>query len=220
MTLHASNTLNDKVGNDDWLATFANRVYGYFNRSNDRLHNLNDLYQSIIYASLMLSLVVPCICFVVFVYPTTVDYATSKAQLASIPLLKRQVTQLEQMYRSAHATLTELEADPLLAPLHNPTLQHNAIDLHRMAHDHRLRIVATNTINDHQISPQFTEDFTVIHLSWHLRGRFGDYLAFKKALWEVSPLTQIEREHLSTKEDRQLDIVVDLSVYQSKEAAL
>ena len=216
---HAGGTIDDKVSNDDWFATLANRIYGYFNRSNDRLHNLNDLYQSMVYASLMLSLIVPCICFVVFVYPTTVDYATSKAQLASIPLLKRQVAQLEQMYQGAHATLTKLEADPLLAPLHNLTLQHNAVDLHRMVHDHRLRIVATNTTNDHQIAPQLSEDFTVVHLSWHLRGQFSDYLAFKKALWEVSPLTQMKREHLSTKEDRQLDIVVDLSVYQPKEVA-
>ena len=214
-----NNTIDDNIGNNDWLATFANRIYRYFNRSDDRLHNPNDLYQSIIYASLALSLIVPCTCFVVFVYPTTVDYTTSKAQLASIPSLKRQVAQLEQMYRSAHATLTELEADPLLVSLHNPTPQQNAVDLHRIAHDHRLTIVATNTINDHQISSQFSEDFTAIHLSWHLRGRFNDYLSFKQALWELSPLMQMEREHLSTKENRQLDIVVDLSVYQPIEVA-
>ena len=219
MTVHTNNTIDDNIGNNDWLATFAKRIYKYFNRSDDRLHNPNDLYQSIIYVSLALSLIVPCTCFVVFVYPTTLDYATSKAQLASIPSLKRQVAQLEQMYRSAHATSTKLEADPLLASLHNPTPQHNAIDLHRIAYDHQLAIVATNTINDHQISPQFSEDFTAIHLSWHLRGRFNDYLAFKQALWEINPLMQMEREHLSTRENRQLDIVVDLSVYQPKEVA-
>ena len=220
MTAQTENAINDNIGNNDRLSTLAYRVYRYFNRSDDRLYNPNDLYRFIVYASLVLSLIVPCICFVVFVYPTTVDYATSKAQFASIPLLERQVAQLDQMYRSAHATFTELETDPLLVSLHNATLQHNAIDLHRMAHDHRLIVVATNIINDHRISSQFTEQFTATHYSWHLRGQFGDYLRFKKALWELSPLTQMEREYLSTKAERQLDIVVDLSVYQPKEVTL
>ena len=220
MIAPTDNAINDDIGNNDWLSALASRVYRYFNRSGDRLYNPNDLYQSIIYVSLILSLIVPGACFVVFVYPATVDYATSKAQLASIPILTQQVAQLDKMYQSASATLTELEAEPLLASLDDAVLQHNAIDLHRMAHNHQLRIVATNTINDHRISPQFTEHFTATHYSWHLRGRFADYLGFKKALWELSHLMQMEREHLSTKEELQLDIVVDLSMYQLKEEGL
>ena len=220
MTASTNNAINDNIGNNDWLSALAYRVYRYLNRSNDRLYNPNDLGQHIIYASLILSLIVPSVCFVVFVYPTTVDYATSKAQLASIPILTQQVAQLDQMYQSASATLTELEAEPLLASLDDAVLQHNTIDLHRMAHHHQLKIVATNTINDHRISSQFTEHFTATHYSWHLRGRFADYLRFKKALWELSHLMQMEREHLSTKEELQLDIVVDLSVYQPKAGGL
>ena len=220
MTAQTDNAITDNISNNDWLSALAYRVYKYLNRSDDRLYNPNDLCQSIIYASLILSLIVPGAFFVVFVYPATVDYTTSKVQLASIPILIQQVAQLDKMYKSASAILIELEADPLLASLDDAVLQHNAIDLHRMANNHRLRIVATNTINDHRISSQFTEHFTVIHYSWHLRGRFADYLRFKKALWKLSHLMQMEREHLSTQEELQLDIVIDLSVYQPKEGGL
>ena len=220
MTAQTDNAMSHNFGDKDYLSTLVYRVYRYFNLSDDRLHNPNDLYRSMMSASLILSLIVPCTCFAVFVYPATVDYATSKAQLASIPLLKQQVAQLDKIYRGAHATLAKLEADPLLASLNNATLKHNSIDLHRMANDHRLTIVTTNIINDYLVPSQFTEHFTTTHYSWHLQGEFRDYLRFKKALWELSPLTQIEREYLSTKEDRQLDIIVDLSVYQSKEITL
>ncbi len=214
MTAQNDNAMNNDIGGNDWTSMFAYRVYRYFNRSDNRLYNPNDLYRSVVYISLALSLIVPGACFVGFVYPTAVDYATTKAQLASIPMLKRQIAQLDKMYRSTHITLTELETDFPPASLDNATLHHNAIDLHRMAHNHRLRIVATNTINDHRVMPRFTEYFTTTHYSWHLQGRFTDYLRFKKALWKASPSTQMEREHLSTRDDRQLDIVVDLSVYQ------
>ena len=220
MTAPADNAINDNIGNNDWLSALASRVYRCLSRSNDRLYNPNDLGQSIIYASLILSLVVPSACFVVFVYPATMDNAMSEAQLASIPILTQQVAQLDKMYQSASATLTELEADPLLASLDDATLQHNDIDLHRMAHHHQIKIVATSTINDNQVSPQFTEHFSATHYSWHLRGRFADYLRFKKALWELSHLMQMQREHLSTREELQLDIFIDLSVYQPKEGGL
>ena len=220
MTARIGNAMTDNIGNNDWLGALVYRVYRYLNRSDDRLFDPSDLGQYIIYASLIISLIVPSACFVVFVYPATADYATSKAQLASIPILTQQIAQLDKMYRSASAILTEVEVDPLLVSLDDATLQLSAIDLHRMAHNHRLKIVATNTINDHRISPQLTEHFIATHHSWHLQGQFADYLRFKKALWELNHLMQMEREHLSTKEELQLDIVVDLSVYQPKEGGL
>ena len=209
------------IDESDWLNTIAKLVHQCFNKSDERLHNPNDLYRSLVYASLALSLIIPGICFTIFVYPAMTEHAASKAQLASIPLLKQQVAQLKKMHQTSHTTLMELEADILLAPLRDTTqTQYNPIDLHRLAHDHRLTIVAMDTLNDHEALPQFAEHFTATRFSWHLKGHFVDYLAFKKALRDFNPLMQTEREHLSTGENRQLDIIVDLNAYQPKNVAL
>ena len=221
MTTHTDNAMTHHIIANDWFNTIVKLVYKCFNRSDDRLYNPNDLSKCLVYTSLALSLIIPGICFAIFVYPTISDYAASKAQLASIPLLKQQVAQLKKIYEKSHATLIELEADTSLASLRDAKQAlYNPIDLHRLAHDHRLTIAAMDTLNDYEVSSQFTEHFTTTRFSWHLKGQFADYLAFKKALWNLGPLIQIEREHLSTKEDRQLDIVVDINVYQMIEVAL
>ena len=221
MTTHTDNTMINNINESDWLTTIANLVHQCLNKSNDRLHNPNDLYKALVYASLALSLIIPVICFALFVYPAMTEHAASKAQLASIPVLKQQLAQLKKMYETSHAALMELETDILLSALRDEAqAQYNPIDLHRLAHDHQLKIIAMDTSKDHEALPQFTEHFTATRFSWRLKGQFVDYLAFKKALRDFSPLIQTEREHLSTGENRQLDIIVDLNVYQAKEVAL
>ena len=189
--------------------------------SDDKLRKPSDLSKSLVYISIVLSVIVPSVCFALFVYPTMTTYAASKAQVVSVPLLEQQVARLKKLYRNSHAALTELEADTLLIALHNiGGAQQSPIELHRLAHDHKLTIVATDTLNDPEVRLQFADYFTVTRFSWHLKGHFFNYLTFKKALWQQHPLIHMEREHLSVRDALKLDIIVDINLYQPKALVL
>ena len=222
MTSSINHTVNDNIADASNRAdTLRDLIYKCFNLSDDTLRKPSDLSKFLIYVSIVLSVIVPSTCFALFVYPTMTAYALSKTQVVSIPSLKRQIAQLKQLYQSSHTALTELEADALLVSLHNATqTKYNPIDLHHKAHDHRLKFIEMDTLNNQEVSPRFSDNFTASRFSWHLKGYFSDYLRFKKALWEQHPLIHIEREYLATIEGLRLDIVVDISIYQPKEIAL
>ena len=221
MTIPADPTTGDKTDRNDYFATLLGLLYKCLNLSDDKLRKPSDLAKSLVYVSIVLSVIVPSVCFAIFVYPTMTTYAASKAQVVSVPLLEQQVAHLKKLHRNSHAALTELEADSLLTALRNiGDAQQSPIELHRLAHDHKLTIVATDTLNESEVPPQFADYFTTTRFSWHFKGHFFNYLTFKKALWEQHPLIHMEREHLSARDDLKLDIIVDINLYQPKALVL
>ena len=183
--------------------------------------NLRELSGLLVYLSMALSLLVPVIYFSLFVYPAMTAYVANKEQLSSIPLLKQQVSQLKKLYENGQIKLIDLEANTLLPTPNNVTnTQYNAINLHRLAYQYHLTIIATDSLNEPEVSSRLADYFTINHLSWHLRGYFSDYLAFRAALQEQQPLLQPMREHLSTEANLKLNIVVDINVYQPTDVAL
>lgn len=219
--IRTDKTVNDSaLSNDGMYSTIADLLKS-FNTSDDKLRNPNALFQYLVYMSAVLSAAVPVVCFAIFVYPTMQTYAEYKLQTSSIPILKQQVAQLKNEYRNRRAALSNIAANGLsVSSYHAPDAQYNPTDLHQLAHDHRLTIVAMDTLSNLDTPPEFAEHFTVSRFSWHLKGYFFNYLAFKKALRSKQPLIQPEREHLRPGDNRQLDIVVDLNVYHPKKIAL
>ncbi|MBC6414435.1 MAG: hypothetical protein GDA45_06105 [Chromatiales bacterium] len=215
MTTDTALTTSDNNGDNH------NRINVLNNLNSDKLHNPSTLYEFLVCVSMAFLLVMPAAYFALSVYPTMTAYSKGKAQLVSIPSLSQQLEQLKQRYKNSHTALLGLEADISSAFGHDATAkQYNSLDLHRLAHKHRLTIVAMDTLSEQPISPHLADHFTIDHLSWQLRGYFPDYLEFRKAVRQQQPLLQTIQEHLSAEENLKLNIVVDLNIYRPIDVAL
>jgi len=215
-----SNTPAPRIG--DTLGDF---VYRCLRINNDTLRNPRDLPRFLAYLSAVLAVIIPTVYFAIFVFPMTETYASHRAQVASIPVLRQQLARSKAAYQTSYASLKHLEAEELLVSLHNAqeTL-YKPSEVHRLAELHKLTIVAMETLNHHETTPQlaelFDKHFTVARFSWNLKGYFFNYLAFREALHNQHPLLYTARERLTPEADQKIDIVVDINVYHPREIAL